>query len=78
MSGRLVQELEYHFSDGAFVDGPDANNMIRYYQKMDQLAKYKLANNSNFTVFGEILLTRLRFEGETLIRSIHQSPPNSL
>ena len=44
-------ELEYHFSDGAFGDGPDANITIHYYRKMDRLAKYKLANNSNFTVY---------------------------
>ena len=25
--------------------------MIRYYRKMDRLAKDKLANNSNFTVY---------------------------
>ena len=36
MSGRLVHELEYHYSDGAFGDGPDANITIRYLnQKMD-------------------------------------------
>ena len=52
MSGRLVYELDYHYSDGAFGDGPDANITIRYYLKMDQLAKYKIANNSNFTVIG--------------------------
>ena len=52
MSGRLVYELEYHYSnsDGALGDGPDANITIRYYRKIDQLAKYKLAYNSNFTV----------------------------
>ena len=50
MSGRLVHELEYHYSDCAFGDGPDANITIRYYRKMDRFAKYKLANNSNFTV----------------------------
>ena len=51
MSGRSVYELEYHYSDGAFGDGPDANITIRYYRKMDRLAKYKLANISNFTVW---------------------------
>ena len=52
MNGRLVHvhELEYHYSDGAFGDGLDSNIMIHYYRKMDRLAKYKLANNSNFTV----------------------------
>ena len=50
MSGRLVHELEYHYSDGAFGDKPDANITIRYYRKMDRFANYKLANNSNFTV----------------------------
>ena len=50
MSGRLVHELEYHYSDDAFGDWPDANITIRYYQKMNRFAKYKLANNSNFTV----------------------------
>ena len=50
MSGRLVHELEYHYSDGAFGDEPDANITIRYYRKMDRFAKYKLSNNSNFTV----------------------------
>ena len=29
-SGRLVHELEYHYSDGAFGDGPQANITIRY------------------------------------------------
>ena len=50
MSGKLAHELEYHYSDDPFGDGPDANITICYYQKMDQFAKYKLANNSNFTV----------------------------
>ena len=50
MSGRLIHELEYHYSDGAFGDGPHANITIRYYQKLDRFAKYKLANDSNFTV----------------------------
>ena len=54
MSGRLEYELEYHYSDGAFGDGPDANITIRYYRKMAQLAKYKLANNSNFTVLTQL------------------------
>ena len=49
MSGRLVHELEY-YSDGAFGDAPHANIIIRYYKKMDRLARYKLANSSNFTV----------------------------
>ena len=31
MNGKLVHELEYHFSDGAFGDGPDANITIHYY-----------------------------------------------
>ena len=50
MSGRLVHELEYHYSDGTFGEGPDANITIRYYRKMDRFAKLKLANNSSFTV----------------------------
>ena len=51
MSGRLIHELEYHYSDGAFGGRPGAIITIRYYRKMDRFAKYKLANNSNFTVF---------------------------
>ena len=48
---KLVHELEYHYSDGAFgVKGTDANITISYYRKMDRFAKYKLANNSNYTV----------------------------
>ena len=54
MNGRLVHELEYHYSGGAFGNGPDTNITIRYYRKMDQLAKYKLANNSNFTVYASL------------------------
>ena len=54
MSGRLVYELGYHYSDGAFGDEPDANITIRYYRKMDLLAKDKLANNSNFTVYERV------------------------
>ena len=50
MSGRLVHELEYHYSGGTFGEGPHANITIRYYQKMDRFAEYKLANNSNFAV----------------------------
>ena len=37
--------IDYHYSDGAFGDGSDANITIHYYQKMD-----RFANNSNFTV----------------------------
>ena len=50
MSGRLVHELEYHHTDGAFGDGSQANITIRYYGKTDRLAIYKLANILNFTV----------------------------
>ena len=43
MSGRLLHELEYHYSNsdgrGALIDGPDDNTTIRYYRKMDRLAK---------------------------------------
>ena len=56
MSDRLVYELAYHYSDGAFGDGPDANITIRYYWKRERLAKYKLANNSKFTVIPAMLL----------------------
>ena len=45
MSGWLVHELEYHYSDVAFGDGPDTNITIRYNRKIDWFAKYKLANN---------------------------------
>ena len=51
MSGRLVHELEYHYTDGAFGDGSQANITIRYYGKMERLARYRFANISNFTVF---------------------------
>ena len=56
MSGRLLHELEYHYSDGAFSDGPDANITIHYYRKMNRFAKYKLANNSIFTVYKYLTL----------------------
>ena len=35
MSGRLVHKFEYHYSDGAFGDGSNANITIRYNEKMD-------------------------------------------
>ena len=63
MSGRLVQELEYHYSDGAFGDGPHANITIHYYRKKYQFARYRHANISNFTVYisihGVFLVTYL-------------------
>ena len=37
-------------ADGAFRDGSDANITIRQHGKMDQFAKFKHANISNFTV----------------------------
>ena len=51
----MVDELEYHYSDGAFGDGLHANITIRYYRKMDLFAKYRFAKYrfayiSNFTV----------------------------
>ena len=52
MSGRLVHELEYHYSDGNFRDGSHVNITIRYYGKKDRFAIYKLANISKFIVFG--------------------------
>ena len=59
MSGRLVHELEYHYSDGAFGDGSHANITIRYYGKTDRFAKYMLANISNFRVIGRDSLNLL-------------------
>ena len=43
--------LEYHYSDGAFGDGSQANITIRYYGKTDQFAKYRFPDISNFTVY---------------------------
>ena len=68
--------FEYLSADGVFLDGSYANITIRYYGKMDQLAKFNLANISNFTVYIHCFTPNMFHPvGKVLLRCLMYSSP---